>query len=150
MPQYIGFSTINANKPKSTNKNSGIGGGPGTITDPVIPGKKFRTLDENLVIQDLINALNIRLGEKVGQPQYGTTIWDFVFEPNTQDVQFALENEIRRVAAQDPRLLINYVKCFPQENGILLEVQLAIVPFNQASILSVFFDSSTNTASVQT
>lgn len=150
MPQYIGFSTINANKPRSTNLPYGIGGGPGTTTSPVIPGKKFRILDENLVIQDLINALNIRIGEKVGQPQYGTTLWDFVFDPNTQDVQFALETEIRRVAAQDPRLLVDYVKCFPQENGILLEVQLAVVPFNQASILSVFFDSNTNTATVQT
>jgi len=150
MPQYIGFSTINANKPRSTNLPYGIGGGPGSTTAPVIPGKKFRILDENLVVQDLINALNIRIGEKVGQPQYGTTLWDFVFDPNTQDVQFALETEIRRVAAQDPRLLVDYVKCFPQENGILMEVQLAVVPFNQASILSVFFDSNTNTASIQT
>lgn len=149
MPQYIGFSTINANKPRTTNANSGIGGGPGTITDPIIPGKKFRIQDENLVVQDFINAMNIRLGEKVGQPQYGTTIWDFVFEPNTQDVQFALETEIRRIAEQDPRLIIDYVKAFPQENGILMEVQLAVVPYNQAAILSVFFDSSTNTASVQ-
>ena len=149
MPQYIGFSTINANKPRTTNANSGVGGGPGTITDPIIPGKKFRIQDENLVVQDFINAMNIRLGEKVGQPQYGTTIWDFVFEPNTQDVQFALETEIRRIAEQDPRLIIDYVKAFPQENGILMEVQLAVVPYNQAAILSVFFDSSTNTASVQ-
>jgi len=149
MPQYIGFSTINAYKPKTTNANSGIGGGPGTLTNPVIPGKKFKILDEQLVIQNFINALNIRIGEKVGQPQYGTTLWDFVFDPNTQDVQFELENEIRRVASLDPRMVIDYVKAYTQENGIMMEVQMAVVPFNQAAVLSVFFDSNTNTASVQ-
>jgi phage baseplate assembly protein W len=127
----------------------GVGGGPGTITNPVIPGKKYKLSDVQLVIQDFVNALNIRLGEKVGQPQYGTTLWNFVFEPNTPDIQFALETEIRRVAQQDPRIILDFVRCFPQENGLLMEVQFAVTPFNQASLLSVFFDSSTNTASVQ-
>lgn len=149
MPQYTGFSTIDANKPRTTNAISGIAGGPGTITNPIIPGKKFKLNDENLVIRDFMNALNIRQGEKVGQPQYGTTLWSFVFEPNTPDVQFALEQEIRRVASGDPRLLINSVRAFPQENGILLEVQLAVQPFNEAALLSVFFNSATNTASIQ-
>jgi phage baseplate assembly protein W len=93
--------------------------------------------------------LNIRQGEKVGQPSYGTTLWNFVFEPNTPDMQFALDNEIRRVASQDPRILIDYVKAYPQENGILMEVQIGVQPFNQALLLSVFFDSSTNQARVQ-
>jgi phage baseplate assembly protein W len=149
MPQYIGFSTINANKPKTTNANSGVGGGPGTLVKPVNTGRKFKLVDEQLVVQNFVNALNIRLGEKVGQPQYGTTLWSFVFEPNTPDVQFALETEIRRVATLDPRLVLDFVRAFPQENGILMEVQLAIAPFNQAMLLSVFFDSNTNTASVQ-
>ena len=61
--------------------------------------KSLNLLDEQLVIQDLVNALNIRKGEKVGQPSYGTTLWDFVFEPNTADVQVEIQNEVRRVAA---------------------------------------------------
>jgi phage baseplate assembly protein W len=149
MSQYLGFSTINSNKARSTNLNSGVGGGPGTITEPIIVGKKFKLTDQNLVIQDFINALNIRQGEKVGQPQYGTTLWNFVFEPSTQDVTFALEQEVRRVASQDPRLVINFVRTYPQENGILLEVQMAVAPYNQAALLSVFFNSNTNTASIQ-
>lgn len=149
MTQYIGFSTISSNKPRTTNLNSGVGGGPGTITEPVTVGKKFRLTDENLVVRDFLNALNIRQGEKVGQPQYGTTLWNFVFEPNTQDVTFALEKEIRRVASLDPRIGIDFVLTYPQDNGILVEVQMVVVPFNQAALLSVFFNSNTNTASIQ-
>jgi phage baseplate assembly protein W len=127
---------------------TGYQGGVGSITAPVIAGKKFRLTDERLVVQDLINALNIRQGEKVGQPDYGTTIWGYVFDPNIQDTQLALETEIRRIASQDPRLMINYVNAYPQENGILMEVELSIVPFNQTELLSIFFDANSNSASV--
>jgi phage baseplate assembly protein W len=148
MPQYIGFSTINANKPRSTNMTPGYQGGVGSITNPIIAGKKYRIVDERLVVQDLINALNIRQGEKVGQPDYGTTIWGYVFDPNIQDTQLALETEIRRIASQDPRLMVNYVNAYPQQNGILLEVEMSIVPFNQTELLSIFLDANTNSASV--
>jgi len=37
MPSYIGFSTINANKPRSTNLPAGIAGGVGSMVQPVIP-----------------------------------------------------------------------------------------------------------------
>lgn len=149
MPQYIGFSTINSNKPRTTNAPTGIDGGVGTITSPIIYGKKYRLVDEKLVIQDFINALNIKQGEKVGQPGYGTTLWSFVFEPNTADTQFQLENELRRVASLDPRMQLNYVKAFPQENGILIEIEMAITPFNNAFVLGIFLDSATNSASPQ-
>lgn len=149
MPQYIGFSTRNANKPVSRNQLIGIGNGTGTLVSPTYTGKKFTLVDQQLVITDFINALNIRQGEKVGQPSYGTTLWNFVFEPNSQDMQFELEAEIRRVAAQDQRLALEFVKAYPKENGILMEVQAAVLPFNQSILLSVFFDSTTNTAIVQ-
>ena len=149
MPTYIGFSTINANKPRSTNLNAGVDGGTGSTTKSVVYGKKFRSTDSELVIQDFINALNIQKGQKVGNPGYGTTLWSFVFEPNTADVQFQLENEIRRVASSDPRMLLNSIKAYPQELGILIEVEMAIAPFNKVSILNVFFDNNTNQAVVQ-
>lgn len=148
MPQYIGFSTIKANEPPTRNSQAGIGNGSGTLINPISIGKKFKLTDTQLVLQDFVNALNIRQGEKVGQPSYGTTLWNFVFEPNSQDMQYALETEIRRVAGQDPRITIEFVKAYPKENGILMEVQAAVLPFNQSTILSVFFDSTTNTATV--
>lgn len=149
MTSYIGFSTINAFKPRSTNLQTGPAGGIGSIVTPYRVGNQFGLVDSALVIQDFVNALNIRQGEKVGQPGYGTTLWSFVFEPNTADVQFQLETEIRRVANTDPRLIINTVRAYPQENGILLEVEMAVSPFNQANLLSVFFNSATNIAVLQ-
>ena len=122
MPQYVGFSSINSNKARTVNQVPGLDGPTNGITNPIIFGKKFRLVDEQLVIQDLVNALNIRQGEKVGKPNYGTTLWDFIFEPNTTDVVNAVQNEVRRVANLDPRLALNTIRAFPRENGILVEV----------------------------
>jgi phage baseplate assembly protein W len=149
MTSYIGFSTINTNKPRFSDQNEARNGGPGGIKTPILVGKKYRLTDEQLVIQDFLNALNIPQGQKVGNPGYGTTLWSFVFEPNTADVQYQLETEIRRVASQDPRLIVNLVKAFPQESGILIEVELAIAPFNNAQVMSVFFNNATSTAVIQ-
>ena len=156
MPQYVGFSTINACRPRSnnaqlTNTMDAVnvnGYGIPTGYQGLITGKKFTMTDIQLVIQDFINALNIPLGSKVGQPGYGTTIWNFIFDPNTLDVQSALENEIRRLAALDPRLDLNTVKAFPQENGILLEVQVSVVPYNNPLTVEVFFNQQTTKATL--
>lgn len=148
MPEYIGFSTVNANKPKTVNAPIGYQGGTGTATNSVIPGKKFKLVDTQLVIQDFLNALNIQRGTKVGQPQYGTDLYNFIFQPNVPEVQQALQEEIKRIAAADPRIQLNYVSVYPRENGILLEVEMAIMPFQQALTLSFFFDSATNTATL--
>lgn len=152
MAQYIGFSTINARKSKTANRiginTGGLDGGPGGITRGIVWGKKFRLLDAQLVVQDFVNAMNIKLGQKVGQPGYGTKLWDFIFDPNTPDVQFQLENEIRRIASLDPRIDLNYVKSFPGESGILIEVELAVIPFNNVATLGVFFNRASNVASI--
>ena len=148
MATYVGFSTVNADKPRTVNPPPAIDNQANGITNPIVFGKKFKLTDEQLVIQDLVNALNIRRGEKVGQPNYGTTLWDFVFEPNTADVQVEIQNEVRRVASLDPRITINTIRAFPKENGILIEVQLSINPFNNAGDLALFFNSQTNTAAL--
>ena len=149
MPQYYGYSSINANKPKTTNAISGADGGPGGIRQPIYWGKRFTLVDEQLVIQDFINAFNIRQGTKVGKPGYGTTMWDFVFEPNTADIVQAVQAEVRRVASADPRIQIASISVYPKENGILIELEMAVTPFNQAQLISVFLNQQTGTAGPQ-
>ena len=146
MPLYNGFSTLNTNKPRTTGLPQGPDGGVGSITRPIVPSKKFALYDDQLVITDFLNAINIPQGQKVGKPEYGTTIWSFIFEPNILEVQEQIEAELRRVAAQDPRLIINTVNTYPSGNGILIEMELAISPQNQVQTLQINFDRASGTA----
>jgi phage baseplate assembly protein W len=109
--------------------------------------KKFTLLDAELVKRDLLNGLNIRQGQLPGRPQYGTALWDNLFENQTNETTQSIEREIQRVAGYDPRIQISNVEVFPQENGILIQVELAIVPSTDAQRLSIFFDQQQRRAS---
>ena len=122
MPTFIGFNTIDQ-------------------------PKKFTLLDFPLVKRDLLNAFNIRQGELVGRPGYGTNLWDYIFENQTQDTERAILNEVQRVAGEDPRLYIQNIEFFPQINGILIQLELSMVPSTDAERLSIFFDQETRRAS---
>ena len=52
--------------------------------------KKFRLVDFDLVKQDLINHFNIKKGEKLMQPNFGSIIWNCLYEPLTPEVKAAI------------------------------------------------------------
>jgi phage baseplate assembly protein W len=115
MPTFIGFNTIDQ-------------------------FKKFTAVDVNLIKIDLLNAFNIRQGQLVGRPGYGTVLWDYVFENQTQETERQIIAEIQRVCGQDPRVSISDIELFPQQNGILIQLALFVAPSTDAERLSVFFN----------
>lgn len=102
--------------------------------------KKFTLTDFPLIKRDLLNAFNIRQGQLPGRPGYGTVLWDYLFEGQLEDVQQSIQKEVQRVAGGDPRIYISEIQTFPQENGILIEIQLTVVPSTNAERLSIFFN----------
>jgi phage baseplate assembly protein W len=139
MATYIGFSTVGANQPRELDR-PGRFGGPGSTTYEPRLGRKYVLTDEQLVIRDLLNALSIKQGDKVGQPQYGTTLWTYVFEPQTEATQQMITTEVRRVMGLDPRIILNSLGVYAQNNGILLQVEMAFSPFNNAIKTSFFLN----------
>ena len=109
--------------------------------------KKFTLTDFELIKRDLLNAFNIRQGQLPGRPAYGTSLWDFLFENQLEDLQTNIVTEIQRVAGGDPRIYISDTQVYPQENGILLEIELAVVPSTEAQRLSIFFNLEQRSAS---
>lgn len=109
--------------------------------------KKFTLVDFELVKRDLLNALNIQQGQLPGRPGYGTLIYNYIFENQTQDTERAILAEIQRVASLDPRIFIQSANMYPQLNGILIELELMMVPGQTTEFLSVYFDQQTASAS---
>ncbi|CAB4138034.1 hypothetical protein UFOVP328_227 [uncultured Caudovirales phage] len=109
--------------------------------------KKFTLVDDALIKRDFLNALNIRQGQLPGRPAYGTVLWDNLFENQTSETELAITNEIQRVAGGDPRLQITEIDIFPQQNGMLIQLELTIVPSTDAERLSIFFDQQNRRAS---
>jgi hypothetical protein len=109
--------------------------------------KKFTLTGFELIKRDLLNAFNIRQGQLPGRPAYGTVLWDFLFENQLEELQTGIVNEIQRVAGGDPRIYISDTQVYPQDNGILIEIQLLVIPSSDAQRLSIFFDLQQRSAS---
>lgn len=148
MATFVGFSTQNADAVRTLQINTGVDGGAGSVTKPIKYSRKFRVVDQDLVLQDFVNSLNITQGQLPGRPEVGTTLWTFIFEPNVLETRLQLETEVRRMASFDPRLIINTVSSYPQGNGILLEIELAVTIFNDPIQLQIFFDQNSQIAKV--
>lgn len=111
----------------------------------LINAKKYKVTDYALARQDLINYFNIRKGEKLMQPNFGTIIWDMLFEPLNESTQNTITNDIRRIVGYDPRLRVNQVNVIQAANGIEVQVSLTYVPANQADTLLLNFNKSNAT-----
>jgi phage baseplate assembly protein W len=116
---YKGFSTINRSK-------------------------KFRTSDIDLVKQDLLNHFNIRKGEKLMQPNFGSIIWSLLFEPLTDHVNDLIVNDVKTIVGYDPRLGLQNITVTGQEHGIQIELDLVFIPTNQSTVLSLNFDANSS------
>ena len=109
--------------------------------------KKFTLVDFELVKRDLLNAFNIRQGQLPGRPEYGTVLWTYLFENQVDAVQQGIINEVQRVAGGDPRVFISNINVYPQENGMLIELEIQTVGGVNAEILNVFFNQVSRSAS---
>ncbi len=148
MATFFGFNTQNADAIKPAAQPQGTSGfmsaGPAMAT-----GRKFRLTDRELVIRDFTNAMNIPQGSKPGNPSYGTTVWQYIFEPNDPTTSAKIEEELIRLASMDPRLTLEQVNLYAIDTGIVVEMQVSVSPFNDVQLLQVIFDQNTGSATVR-
>jgi phage baseplate assembly protein W len=106
--------------------------------------KKYKLTDFELVKQDLINYFNIRKGEKLMKPDFGTIIWDMLFEPLDENTQHIITQDINRIIGYDPRLTVNQVAVIDKDTGYLIEITLTYIPSNQTELMTLNFNRTTN------
>jgi phage baseplate assembly protein W len=104
--------------------------------------KKFRLSDFELAKQDLFNHLNIRKGEKLMNPNFGTIIWGLLFEPLTPEVKTIISNDLSTIVGYDPRLQTENITVSEYEHGIQVMLELRFVETNQVDQMRLQFDKS--------
>jgi len=108
--------------------------------------KNFKISDYDLVKRDFLNNLNIRQGEVPGRPEVGTTLWNFVFDPNTEDTVRKLRAEINRLIDTDPRITAEEINIEAKAHTVLMEINARIHPNVDLQQLNVMFDQNTDKA----
>lgn len=101
---------------------------------------KTRLEDAELIKRDLANHFNIRKGEKLMRPDFGTIIWDALFEPLTEDLRDAIVEDVTQIVNYDPRLIVEGILVDEYEQGILVEARVRYRNTNQVETLKLLFD----------
>lgn len=100
----------------------------------------FSLYDLQLIKQDLLNHFHIRLGERLERPEFGTIIWDLLFEPLTDDLKNLIAQNVTAIVNYDPRIKAEQIVVTSYESGIQIECVLVYYPYNIQEAIQLRFD----------
>lgn len=106
--------------------------------------QSYSLYDLSLIKQDLINHFHIRKGERLENPEFGTIIWDVLFEPLTDEIKTLVANDVEQVINYDPRISANEVVITAYDSGLLVECSVTYLPYFITEKLTFRFDQSNN------
>ena len=93
-----------------------------------------------LAKQDLLYAFQTRKGERVMRPNFGTIIFDLLFEPFDSATKEAIYEDAIRIINEDPRFDAVEVQARELEQTVRLDVVLRYVPLDVVDSLSIEYD----------
>ena len=103
--------------------------------------KNPKLYDIELVKQDLLNHFNIRKGEKLENPDFGTNIYALIFDPLDQENKNLIIQEIEDVVLYDPRVQLDQVEVNEFEHGIQVKISLLYIGYGIGESIDLLFDN---------
>ncbi len=131
--------------------DSGSGSGGGGLTNKSITfkgfssraeKKNFKLYDFEVAKQDMINRLSVRKGERVENPEFGTIIYDAIFEPFTEELKDLIVDDITGNLNADPRISTQEILVTEADKGIAIQATITYVPLNITEKLRFDFDEN--------
>ena len=104
--------------------------------------QNFKVYDFECAKQDLINRLSIRKGERVENPDFGTIIYDSLFEPLTPVLKEQILQDITDNLNADPRIATEEIVLQEADKGIAIECSIRYVPLDITERLRFDFDEN--------
>ena len=72
--------------------------------------------------------------------EFGSIIWDLIYEPLTPDVKNQIASDINRILAAEPRVTPTLVNIVEQDYGFLLELTLVYKGIDVSDSMILSFD----------
>lgn len=114
--QIVGFSTVGRDEPP------------------------YRIVDVEVVKQDLLNAFHTRRGERVMRPDFGTIIFDLLFNPFDEETKAEVVEDAIRIIDGDPRVQLLAIEARELEETLRIDIQLLFTPSATVDTLSIEYD----------
>jgi phage baseplate assembly protein W len=104
--------------------------------------QNFKVYDFECVKQDLINRLSVRKGERVENPEFGTIIYDCLFEPFTETLRDQILEDITANLNADPRISTEEILVTEADHGIAIQATIKYIPLDITEKLQFKFDEN--------
>ena len=126
-------------------------GGPQNLSDKTVTFKgfsskadkrNFKIYDFECAKQDLINRLSVRKGERVENPEFGTIIYDCLFEPFTEILKDQILEDITANLNADPRISTEQIIVSEVDHGIAIQATITYIPLDITEKLQFKFDEN--------
>jgi phage baseplate assembly protein W len=111
--------------------------------------KSVALYDTELIKQDLINQFSTKKGERLMHPEFGTIIWDIIFDPLTDILKQSIIDDVDTILASDPRISPIQVLVIEKDYGILIEASVTYTNSNQVDNLRINFDKELGLPTIQ-
>jgi phage baseplate assembly protein W len=99
----------------------------------------FKLYDIELAKRDLLNEFYTRKGERLMSPQFGSIVWDLLFDPLTDETIDAIRADCLRIVTKDPRLDLLNIDIVDNEHTIIVSIILRYVPTaTETELVAVF------------
>lgn len=95
----------------------------------------YSLVDSDVVVRDLLNEFYTKKGERLMRPNFGSVIWDLLMNPNTRDLENAVQKDIERIIDKDPRAELLDLRIAVLEHGIKASVKIQTVPYGEENTL---------------
>jgi phage baseplate assembly protein W len=105
----------------------------------------FKLYDIELVKRDLLNELYTRKGERLMAPQFGSIVWDLLFDPLTNEIIDAIRTDCVRIVTKDPRINVVNIEVIDNDHTIIVTIVLNYVPTATVTELVAVFNRNLTT-----
>lgn len=100
--------------------------------------------DINLAKQDLLNHFYTKQGERVMAPLFGSKIWEYLFEPMTQELVRKVEEDVLRIISQDPRWTLLGTDISSSDHQLLVRITAEYIPETTEEQIVLAFNRNTS------
>ena len=141
----MAYSTSKNTSGSVQTQSSGLGFFRGTYKGfSTVAGVKSNQLyDIELIKQDLINHFYTRKGERVMNPNFGSIIWDMLYEPLDASNKDEIVEDCKIIIAKDPRVELQDLSVTEYGSGLRINIGINILPYNKTATMLLNFERET-------
>jgi phage baseplate assembly protein W len=106
----------------------------------------FKLYDIELAKQDLLNELYTRKGERIMSPDFGSIVWDLLFDPISEQMIELITEDMERILTKDPRLELRQLDVREDIDSQIITVAIVLNYVPTATLTELIATFSRDTA----